>query len=327
MENHAHYRKAIAQLGDQIETQAKLIAAAMHELLTSIRRYDAAAGWRFDGATTCSQWLSWRLGLGASTARERVRVARALGVFQRIDAALANGKISYSKARAITRVVTAETEALLLRIALQLSGAQLERFCAAFRRDPNVAPPPLRFVRRRAIASSGMVRIEIQLEPERAETVWAALMQTASTHGAAGDGATTTTDVAEAIHRFAVHALAEIAPPAGATDASPPASKSPSPREAAPSEADGGGSNHTETATTLCDDPPSDGGIGVRAATRRTESSGCASPPGDCVSTGSPPSVKNRSAGAPPSAADEPIEERSPPSVTAGAEGPTSAPG
>jgi len=49
-------------------------------------------------------WLSWRIGLDLVTARERVRVARALGELPAVDAAMATGKLSYSKARAIGRV-------------------------------------------------------------------------------------------------------------------------------------------------------------------------------------------------------------------------------
>ena len=56
---------------------AHLDAATAH-LLDLIRDFDAGGGWG-NGFRSCAQWLSWRVGLDPSTARERVRVARALG--------------------------------------------------------------------------------------------------------------------------------------------------------------------------------------------------------------------------------------------------------
>ena len=52
--------------------------------------------------------------LGA--AREKVRVARALGTLPLLTQALARGELSYAKVRALTRVATPETEARLLGV-------------------------------------------------------------------------------------------------------------------------------------------------------------------------------------------------------------------
>jgi hypothetical protein len=71
--------------------------------------------------------LCWRIGLDPATAREKVRVARALGKLPAIDGALKAGKLSYAKVRALTRVATPETEAQLLELAMFATGAQLER--------------------------------------------------------------------------------------------------------------------------------------------------------------------------------------------------------
>ena len=49
-------------------------------------------------------------------ARERVRVARALGTLPLLADALARGELSYAKVRALTRVATPETEANLLAV-------------------------------------------------------------------------------------------------------------------------------------------------------------------------------------------------------------------
>jgi Domain of unknown function (DUF222) len=65
--------------------------------------FDARAGWN-NGFRSCAAWLSWRVGLDLGAARERVRVARALGTLPLLARALACGELSYAKVRALTRV-------------------------------------------------------------------------------------------------------------------------------------------------------------------------------------------------------------------------------
>src|SRR5262245_20260645 len=86
-------------LADRIAETAALIDAATHQLLTDLRLFDAAEGWRSQGALSTAHWLAWRVGLDLGASRERVRAAKALGTLPRIDAALRNGELSYSKVR------------------------------------------------------------------------------------------------------------------------------------------------------------------------------------------------------------------------------------
>jgi len=71
------------------ELSAHLDAAAAH-LLDLIREFDARDGWN-NGFSSCADWLAWRIGLDLGAARERVRVARALGTLPRLASALARG--------------------------------------------------------------------------------------------------------------------------------------------------------------------------------------------------------------------------------------------
>ena len=87
------------RLGDEIaELSAHLDAATAH-LLDLIREFDARGGWN-TGFLTCAAWLTWRVGLDPGAARERVRVARALGTLPRLAQALSRGELSYAKVRA-----------------------------------------------------------------------------------------------------------------------------------------------------------------------------------------------------------------------------------
>jgi 5-methylcytosine-specific restriction endonuclease McrA len=72
------------------------------------------------------------LDLGA--ARERVRVARALGTLPALAAALGRGELSYAKVRALTRVATPETEARLLAVGRAGTAAHVERIVRGWRR-------------------------------------------------------------------------------------------------------------------------------------------------------------------------------------------------
>ncbi len=117
------------ELGQEIASLSAHIDAATHRLLECIRRFDEACGWHEQGAISCAHWLAWRVGWDPGTARERVRVARALGKLPEIDEALRSGRLSYAKVRALTRVATPEIEVKLLEMALVATGAQLERLC------------------------------------------------------------------------------------------------------------------------------------------------------------------------------------------------------
>src|SRR5262245_59681767 len=71
-------------LGDEIATLAAQLSVATHLLLTKVRQFDESEGWHRQGAQSCAHWLTWRIGLDPATAREKVRVARALGTLSRI---------------------------------------------------------------------------------------------------------------------------------------------------------------------------------------------------------------------------------------------------
>jgi Domain of unknown function (DUF222)/HNH endonuclease len=121
------------RLGDEIAELAAHLDAATARLLDLIREFDAMAGWN-SGFRSCAAWLTWRVGLAPGAAREHVRVARALGGLPRLAQALARGEISYSKARALTRVATAETEERLLAVGRAGTAEHVERIVRGWRK-------------------------------------------------------------------------------------------------------------------------------------------------------------------------------------------------
>src|SRR5215510_15054888 len=105
----------LERLGDQIAELSAHLDAATARLLDLIREFDKRGGWG-NGFASCAAWLMWRVGLDPGAARERVRVARALGSLPGLAQALARGELSYAKVRAVTRVATPETEERLLAV-------------------------------------------------------------------------------------------------------------------------------------------------------------------------------------------------------------------
>ncbi len=123
----------LERLGDQIAEVSAHLEAAGARLLDLIRDFDARGGWN-TGFTCCAAWLSWRVGLAPGAARERVRVARALGTLPLLAQALARGELSYAKVRALTRVATPESEERLLGVGRGGTAAQVERIVRGWRR-------------------------------------------------------------------------------------------------------------------------------------------------------------------------------------------------
>jgi hypothetical protein len=124
---------ALERLGDEIAELSAHLDAATARLLALIRDFDARGGWN-TGFRSCAHWLSWRVGLDLGAARERVRVARALGTLPHLAEALARGELSYAKVRALTRVATPETEARLLAVGRAGTACHVERIVRGWRR-------------------------------------------------------------------------------------------------------------------------------------------------------------------------------------------------
>jgi hypothetical protein len=124
----------LQSLAHEIRTLAGRINAANHRFLTLIGEFDRRNGWAIEGAQSCAHWLNWQCGVALGAARERVRVARALDKLQKVSAAMSSGRLSYSKAREITRIGDEHNEDYLLSIAEHGTAAHVERLVRAYRR-------------------------------------------------------------------------------------------------------------------------------------------------------------------------------------------------
>ena len=121
-------------LAAAVSTLAAHIHAATGRLLALIAELDRREVWAAQGALSCAHWLSWACGIDTHTAREKVRVARALTELPLLSEALARGELGYSKVRALTRIATPKNEDDLLNIGLHGTAQHVEKFVRLHRR-------------------------------------------------------------------------------------------------------------------------------------------------------------------------------------------------
>ena len=181
MAARAREDQALESLEAEITELWGHINAATARFLTLLAEFDRREGWAQHGLSSCAHWLNWQCGISRVAAREKVRTARALESLPKISAAFGEGRLSYSKVRALTRVATAETEDLLLDIALNGTAAHVERTVRGFRRvqryrerDEAEVLHERRYLSCRRDAD-GSVRVDARLAPEVGEMLFKAL--------------------------------------------------------------------------------------------------------------------------------------------------------
>src|SRR5215469_13899307 len=110
------YSLPLERLEAQICELAGHLAAATCRFLLLVGDFDARRGWASWDLPSCAAWLAWKCQVAPGTAREQVRVARALADLPVITAQFAAGQMSYAKVRALTRIATPETESDLAEL-------------------------------------------------------------------------------------------------------------------------------------------------------------------------------------------------------------------
>jgi hypothetical protein len=180
-------RVPLERLEAQICELAGHLAAATCRFLVLLADFDARRGWASWEMGSCAQWLSWKCQMSSGTAREHVRVARALLDLPVIRARFAAAKLSYAKVRALTRIATPATETGLAELAGPMTANQLERFARAHRQVTHADDAGAR-VRRRVtwrVEQDGSLSGTFRLPPLQGAVLLKALR--AACAGPAGD--------------------------------------------------------------------------------------------------------------------------------------------
>jgi hypothetical protein len=174
-------RRSLDQLEDDIISLSARINANEYAFLCDVREFDLRQGWKAYHFNSCAEWLNFRCGIVPGTAREKVRVAHAMFWLPSVCAAFADGQLSYSKVRAITRIAQPHDEAELVAYALRATALQVDEHCRALRnarRDLSTADA-VRLHRERWLSqarnSDGSMTIHVVLPHETGELVMKAL--------------------------------------------------------------------------------------------------------------------------------------------------------
>ena len=159
------------------------LTAATCRFLILLGDFDDRHGWASWDFPSCAAWLSWKCQMASGTAREHVRVARALRSLPVIRSQFGAGRLSYAKVRALTRIATPGTDAGLAEIAGPMTGNQLERFARAHRTVTHADDAAARVRRRLAwrFDEDGSLAATIRLPPLQGAVLLQAL------RAAAGD--------------------------------------------------------------------------------------------------------------------------------------------
>jgi hypothetical protein len=173
--------RSVDELDAAIGRLVRQMNADSYRMLVLVREFDDRFGWKKWTFKSCAEWLAWRASISLSAAREKVRSAHALRALPAISAAFADGRLSYSKVRALTRVAHGCDEDLLLAHALEATVPQVEERCRQIR---NVAPESAQHARRAWASRSltmwrdegrGTLRLTVEVPIEEGELIVRAL--------------------------------------------------------------------------------------------------------------------------------------------------------
>jgi hypothetical protein len=191
-------------LATEIISQATLIAHTRYRLLVLVGEFDASARWARYGSLSCAAWLADTCELDRATAHSWVRVARAMRTYPQLATALADGQLSYAKARVLVAHLDDANAGELIALAIATPSGALAGAIAGWSRrheDPEVIDR--RHHRDRSTRwrtdPDGMITITTRLAPHRAAGVIAVIDQAVMT-GCAPAGASLAQQRADAHH-------------------------------------------------------------------------------------------------------------------------------
>jgi hypothetical protein len=152
----------------------------MSALVALLVEFDLSGEWAFDGAPSCAHWVADRADVEVCTVREWLRVGHALSVVDEVARRFADGRLSYSKVRTLTRVATVDNQQVLCEIAARVPAGRLA--VALAREVTRNESPEDRDRRHRAatrlgwrVDADGMVAGSWRLPPQSAALLTAAV--------------------------------------------------------------------------------------------------------------------------------------------------------
>lgn len=132
------------EIADRMRRLAGSIARQQAQFLQLLDRIDRSEAWtHWIGVRTLAQWVSFVCEMDSHTAREHIRVMRGLRELPQVASLLEEGKISFSKAREITRLSGRIADEEAAEITRHATASQISAMVAAYRRLDSADPEEL----------------------------------------------------------------------------------------------------------------------------------------------------------------------------------------
>ncbi|HUP72470.1 MAG TPA: hypothetical protein VM282_05435 [Acidimicrobiales bacterium] len=97
----------------------------MSAFISVLVDFDMSGEWAFDNAPTCAHWVADRADTQLCTVREWLRIGHALRGVDEVARRFADGRLSYSKVKALTRLADADNQHELCAIAERVPASRL----------------------------------------------------------------------------------------------------------------------------------------------------------------------------------------------------------
>ena len=110
-------------IGKQLVEAGVAFNSAQYRVVKLAAELDASDEWLLS-ASSASRWIATALDIAISTAREWIRVGRALRHLPEIEEEFASNRLSYSKVRTLTRIATVDNETEVLEIAMTVPASR-----------------------------------------------------------------------------------------------------------------------------------------------------------------------------------------------------------
>ena len=202
------------ECGEWLLSSLATADSALAEWLDRLAEFDDGRGWAADGQLSCVDWLTWRGRLARSTAYERLQVAHQLRRRPILRDAFRAGRVSYSVARVMARMIDPDPEVDEAVVAAAEVGTvrDVERLVGAYMRHADQHRRPDHAAARRGVRVrpnyDGTATIELTLEDLEVADFMATIdafvaLSQAEDESARADGDEMAADSAEAVDESA----------------------------------------------------------------------------------------------------------------------------
>jgi hypothetical protein len=159
-------------VADRLVEAGRSVARSQYDVVRLAAEFEESTEW-YLSFTTPAHWIAAQLDVCVSTAREWIRIGKALRTLPAVDAAFEGHELSYAKVRALTRVARPESEDESVGLARSVPAGRLGHALAAWTQrhedhDERTARHAREKSLRHRVDPDGTVTFTVRLGPDDA---------------------------------------------------------------------------------------------------------------------------------------------------------------